>query len=351
MAHVRKELCARDGLGPSLDRLPHEPVDDRQHDGDDRHHGPEHAHRHGDKGGEALAEHLRRNRHDERPLGTCDRREGHDEILAGARRAIDDEALARGDVAADVLHRDAVVDAAGLERVVEVVAPGQIGGRAGAHDVIAPRVHDRGDALTVEALDDQLAGDGGQVAAGEHGHEGSPADFRIGQTDAENEGLLGGFQPAVLVVVEHGEVLAPVFHKLVVGVLVGTEAHVRAAVERAVGFHEIDRVEHGRRGRLQVQLLLSLVHRLHVVDLEAVGHRAQARVAIVQRALDGLHVVAGYLVHGGHEVAGDRRGELGQVDADRDDDDDRRGRYDGDVLSALQKPSLCMLVIPASVYH
>lgn len=145
--------------------------------------------------------------------------------------------------------------------------------------------------------------------------------------------------------------LAPVFHKLVVGVLVGTEAHVRAAVERAVGFHEIDRVEHGRRGRLQVQLLLGLVHRLHVVDLEAVGHRAQARVAIVQRALDGLHIVAGYLVHGGHEVAGDRRGELGQVDADRDDDDDRRGRYDGNVLSALQKPSLCMLVIPASVYH
>ena len=56
------------------------------------------------------------------------------------------------------------------------------------------------DTLAVEALDDQLAGDGGQVAAGEHGHEGSPADFRIGQTDAENKGLLGGFQPAVLVV-------------------------------------------------------------------------------------------------------------------------------------------------------
>lgn len=303
------------------------------------------------KGGEALVEHLGRYRHDKRPLGARDRREGHDEVLAGARRAVDDEAFALGDVAADVLHRDAVVDAPGLEHVVEVVAPSKIGGGAGAHDVVAPRVHDRGDALAVEALDDQLAGDRGQVAAAEHGHERVVAYLQIGQADTEDEGLLGGLQPTVLIVVEHGEVLAAVFHELVVAVLIGVESHIRAAVERAVGLHEVDGVEHGRRGRLQVQLLLGLLHGLHVVDLEAVGHRAQARVAVVQGALDGLHVVAGYLVHRGHKVAGDRRGELGQVDADRDDDDDRRGRYDGDVLSALQKPSLCMLVIPASVYH
>ena len=87
------------------------------------------------------------------------------------------------------------------------------------------------------------------------------------------------------------------------------------------------------------------------VDADEHVELAEAQAADELHALDGLHVVAGYLVHGGHEVAGDRRGELGQVDADRDDDDDRRGRYDGDVLSALQKPSLCMLVIPAPVYH
>ena len=89
--------------------------------------------------------------------------------------------------------------------------------------------------------------------------------------------------------------------------VIGIEAQVRAAVEGSVGVEQVERVEHAGGDGLQVQALLGLVQIGHVVEFHAAGHRGEAPVGVLERALDGLHVMTGYLVHRGHEVARHRR--------------------------------------------
>ena len=132
--------------------------------------------------------------------------------------------------------------------------------------------------------------------------------------------------------------------QLIVAVLVGIQHEIGAAVENALIVDEVQGIEQIRRGGFQIQLLLGLVHVAHLVDPHALDHRIQPPVGVIQGTLDGLHVMAGNLVHRGHEVVAHRGRQLRQIHAGGPRDQQHRYGHDGDVLSSVHEHPLVRLM-------